>query len=133
MVTARSVLIVDDDTVLSDLYRVKFEGAGYKVSVAHNGQDGIGILSSGIKPDVILLDVMMPVMTGFEFLQEAQHKGIELPLVIMLTNQQEEVDKMRSFAYGADHFIQKAIVTPKDVLAKVEDMLQKSTGSKAAL
>ena len=83
------------------------------------------MLKSGTKPDMILLDVIMPHMDGFEFIQEAKHKELHLPPIIVLTSQQDDIDKMKAFALGADHFVSKAVATPKEILEKIGAMLQK--------
>jgi len=123
MDTPRTALIIDDDAVLTELYRVKLARAGFQVLLASDGAKAIALLSSGAKPDIILLDVVMPTMDGFAFLQEAKHKDIHLPPLIMFTSQQDDIDKMKSFALGATEFVQKATATPKEVLEKIELLL----------
>src|SRR3989344_3343738 len=123
MENERTILIIDDDVVLAELYRVKFVRAGFKVLLASGGEKAMEMLKSGTKPDMILLDVIMPHMDGFAFLQEAKHKELHLPPIIVLTSQQDDIDKMKAFALGADHFVQKATATPKEILEKIETML----------
>src|SRR4051812_6328697 len=118
MADKRTALLIDDDAVLAELYRVKFEKAGFVVRMAENAGKAIELLKGGLKPDIVLLDIIMPGMDGFGFMQEAKHKELPLPPVIVFTSQEDDVDKMKAFAYGATHFVQKATATPKDVLAK---------------
>ncbi len=123
MVRERTILLVDDDAVLAELYRVKFARAGFQVLLASDGQKAIDVLIQGARPDIILLDIVMPHMDGFGFLQEAKHKELRLPPVIVLTSQQDDIDKIKAFAFGANHFVQKATATPKDVLQTIEVVL----------
>ena len=125
-VMAKTALMIDDDAVLRELYRAKFEKAGFTFLIAEDGKKGIEALVGGAKPDVILLDVMMPNMNGFEFMQEAKHKEIPLPPIIVFTSQEGDIDKMKAFAYGATYFVQKATATPWDVLQKAEAFLKQS-------
>lgn len=124
MENERTILIIDDDAVLAELYRVKFARAGFQVLLATNGEKAIEVLKGGARPNIIVLDVIMPHMDGFAFLQEAKHKGLHLPPVIVLTNQEGDVGKVKAFAFGAIHFAQKATATPKEVLEKIESILK---------
>src|SRR3989338_9265771 len=109
----KTILIIDDDAVLSELYRVKFVRAGFTVLQAESGTKAIEILRGSVQPAVILLDLLMPNMDGFAFIQEARHKGLHLPPLIVFTSQGGDIHKMKSFALGAAHFVQKANATPK--------------------
>lgn len=124
MVQTRTILLIDDDAVLSELYRMKLTRAGFTVLLASDGEKAIEILKGGALPDIIILDVIMPHMDGFAFLQEAKHKELALPPVIVLTSQGDDVDKMKSFAFGATQFVHKATATPKDILEKIEAILR---------
>jgi DNA-binding response OmpR family regulator len=116
------IAIIEDDLAIAQMYRMKFEAEGYHVEIAENGKLGLA-LSEQMKPDLILLDLMMPEMNGDEMLEKMRAtdwgKGIK---VIILTNvgEQEAPDKLKSLNVNA--FIVKAEMTPKQVaeLAKKE-------------
>ena len=131
MTAERSILLIDDDGVLRDLYRVKFKRAGFSTLEAGNGQEAITLLAKGAKPDAILLDLIMPVMDGIAFLQEAKHKALTLPPLIVFTSQEGDIDKVKAFAFGANQFVQKATATPKMILEKVEMLLQQKQAAQA--
>jgi DNA-binding response OmpR family regulator len=117
------VLIVEDDPSISNLYKTKLSGAGYDVSTAENGVIGLQQAEKN-SPDIILLDVMMPVMNGFEMLKKLRsNKKFEDTPVIILSNY-GEVDQMtEGFTTGATDYLIKAEHTPSDVLGIVEDTL----------
>jgi DNA-binding response OmpR family regulator len=116
------IAIVEDDLAIAQMYRLKFEAEGYKVEIAENGKLGLG-LAEQMKPDLILLDLMMPEMNGDEMLEKmrATDWGKNIP-VIILTNvgEQEAPDKLKSLHVRA--YIVKAEMTPKQVaeIAKKE-------------
>ena len=122
----RKILIIEDDSFLSDMYATKFQMRGYIVGLAKNGREAIKEIKKE-KPDIILLDVLMPQMDGFEFLENFKKKKKfgNIP-VIILTNlgQKREVEK--GLNLGADDYIIKAYFTPKEVVEKVENLLNRS-------
>jgi CheY-like chemotaxis protein len=78
-----SILVVEDDTDLRDCVREELEDAGFHVSTAGNGREGLELLDRGHRPCLILLDLMMPVMTGYEFLAELRGRDADIPVVVM--------------------------------------------------
>ena len=117
------IAIVEDDLAISQMYRIKFESEGFEVETAENGKLGLD-LAENMKPDVILLDLMMPEMTGDEMLEKlrASEWGKDIK-VIILTNmgEQEIPDKVRKL--GVSSFILKADMTPKQVAELVKKQL----------
>jgi len=117
------VAIVEDDQAISQMYRFKFEAEGYEVDTAENGKIGLA-LAQKMKPDIILLDLMMPEMTGDEMLAKlratAWGKNIK---VIILTNkgEQEIPDAVREL--GVTAVILKADMTPRQVAEVVKKHL----------
>lgn len=109
------IAIVEDDLAIAQMYRLKFEAEGYKVEIAENGRLGL-MLCEQMKPDLVLLDLMMPEMNGDEMLEKMRAtdwgKGIK---VIILTNvgEQEAPDKLRTL--NVETYIVKAEMTPKQV------------------
>jgi DNA-binding response OmpR family regulator len=120
---ATKIAIVEDDEAISQMYRIKFEAEGYTVETAANGKLGLE-LAQAMRPDIVLLDLMMPVMTGEEMLARLRKtdwgKSIK---VIILTNrgEQEIPDEVRSL--GVDAIILKAAMTPRQVAELVKSKL----------
>ena len=121
---ATSVLIVEDDHHIAGLLQMYLEKEGYAVTVAHDG--GIGLEKfRAIKPDLVLLDVMMPVMDGWTVCRAIRSES-QTP-VIMLTAKSETDDKVQGLRSGADDYITKPFEM-KEVLARIEAVLRRSGG-----
>ncbi|HSX16912.1 MAG TPA: response regulator [Patescibacteria group bacterium] len=121
------VAIIEDDAAISQMYRIKFEAEGYEVETAENGKLGLE-LTKEMKPDIILLDLMMPVMTGEEMLAALRKTdwGKDIK-VIILTNRGEQEIPPEVRELGVDALILKAAMTPRQVAELVKAKL---TGSK---
>ena len=121
----QKILIIEDDSFLSEMYATKLTQAGYKVEIAGDGQIGMTKIKEG-QPDLVLLDIVLPKMDGFDLLKEikASEQLKQVP-VILLTNlgQKNEVEK--GLALGADAYIIKAHYTPAAVVAKIKEVLNK--------
>ncbi len=114
-----SVLLVDDDRFLLDMYAMKFKGAGCSVEAISDPAAALEKLRGGFAPDIILLDIIMPVVNGFEFLETVRKENLtKSSFIIMLSNQgaQEDIDK--ATALGAAGYIIKASSIPSEVLAQ---------------
>jgi two-component system alkaline phosphatase synthesis response regulator PhoP len=119
------ILIVDDDSFLRDMYKVKFESNGFSVVLVSNGTDALSKLREGLEPDVILLDIIMPTMDGLELLKELNKENlIKKSVVVMLTNQAESEEE--SMKLGAKGFIVKAMAIPSEVVERVTDIYKKN-------
>ncbi len=120
---AQKVAIIEDDMAISQMYRLKFETEGYEVQTAENGKLGLE-LAETFKPDIILLDLMMPEMTGDEMLVELRKKtwGKNVT-VIILTNMGEEEAPKSLKELGVHSFIVKAEMTPRQVAERVKAAL----------
>jgi two-component system KDP operon response regulator KdpE len=101
---SNSILVIDDDPTLLELLRAHLEAAGYRALVATDGPGGLQ-MASYEKPDLIILDVMMPGMDGWEVCELLRKKS-DLP-IIMLTAKGEELDKLRGFHLGVDDYVTK--------------------------
>jgi DNA-binding response OmpR family regulator len=114
------IAIIEDDQAISQMYRIKFESEGYQVETAANGKLGLE-LTEKMKPDIILLDLMMPEMTGDEMLAKlrAMSWGKDIK-VIILTNmgEQEAPESIKSM--NVRRFIVKAEMTPRQVAEMVK-------------
>jgi DNA-binding response OmpR family regulator len=115
------VLIVDDDFRLREMVRMVLENRGYSVEEAVNGQDGVQKVKLSV-PDLILLDVMMPVMDGFSACQEI--RSFSTCPIIMLTAKGEDYDQVKGFGLGADDYVVKPF-TPMVLAARIEAVLRR--------
>ena len=121
---AISVLIVEDDRNIAELLQMYLEKEGYSVTVAGDGGQGLAKFHA-IQPDLVLLDVMMPVMDGWSVCRAIRTES-QTP-VIKLTAKGETDDKVAGLRSGADDYITKPFEM-KEVLARIEAVLRRSTG-----
>ena len=121
---AISVLVVEDDRNIAGLLQIYLEKEGYAVTVAYDGGQGLQKFRT-IQPDLVLLDVMMPVMDGWTVCKNIRAES-QTP-VIMLTAKSETDDKVQGLRAGADDYITKPFEM-KEVLARIEAVLRRSTG-----
>ena len=117
------IAIIEDDPVISQMYRMKFEVDGFDVQLANNGKTGITLVES-FAPDIILLDLQMPEMNGDEALGVIRKNdwGKNIP-VIILTNVGEEESPKQLKALGIHSYIVKANLTPRQVVQHVKEAL----------
>ena len=123
----KTVLIIEDDRFLLDMYVMKFNERGFAVETAFGGQEALAkIQKKSNKPDIVLLDLVMPGIGGFEVLEKIK-TGKLLPnsLVIILSNLGQKEDIDRGLALGADGYIVKASATPTEVVDKVITAIQR--------
>ncbi len=120
------VLLVEDDTMLVDMYVMKFESEGFEVWRGGNGVEGLKLLTEKGVPDILLLDVMMPQMDGFTMLAKVKEnpKWKDVP-VILLTNLGQDQDVKKGITMGANDYLVKANFTPGQVVEKVKALLKK--------
>ena len=120
---AQKIAIIEDDMAISQMYRLKFEVEGYEVETADNGILGLE-LAKTMKPDIILLDMMMPEMNGDEMLTKmrATDWGKDIK-VIILTNRGEEEAPKSIKSLGVLSYIVKADATPRQVAERVKAAL----------
>jgi len=124
---AVSVLIVEDDRNIAELLQMYLEKEGYAVTTAGDGGQGLTKFRA-IKPDIVLLDVMMPVMDGWSVCKTIRAES-QTP-VIMLTAKSETDDKVTGLKSGADDYITKPFEM-KEVLARMEAVLRRASGANA--
>lgn len=120
------VLIIEDDALLSHMYLKVFEAAGYKVTTADNGQDGLDAARAS-RPDVVLLDIMMPKLNGIETLKQfkADDKLKGVPIVV-LTNLAGHNDVELALKLGAVKYLVKSENRPAQVEEVVQGVLASS-------
>jgi len=120
------IAIVEDDAAISQMYRIKFETEGYTVETAENGKLGLE-LAEKMKPNIILLDLMMPIMTGEEMLAKLRKTAWGKKIkVIILTNRGEQEIPDEVHTLGVDAVILKAAMTPRQVAELVKSKLSDS-------
>jgi DNA-binding response OmpR family regulator len=117
------IAIIEDDPVISQMYRMKFEADGFDVELANNGNRGVALVEA-FTPDIILLDLQMPEMDGTEALGIIRKNdwGKEIP-VIILTNLGEEESPKEIRSLGIHSYIVKAELTPRQVVQRVKEAL----------
>ena len=121
----QKILIVEDDTFLANIYKTKFDMEGFKVSTAENGEAG---LNDAIKkkPDIILLDILLPKMDGFAVLERLRaHPQMQKTPIILYSNLAHEDEITRAKTLGATEFIVKANLSPTEMVEKIKQYLQK--------
>jgi two-component system chemotaxis response regulator CheY len=128
--TKESVLLVDDDSFLLDMYALKFKQCGTPVEAVNDPIVALEKLRKGFEPTIILLDVIMPGMSGFEFLETIKKEGLAKDAsVIILSNQGQQEDVDKAMKLGAAGYIIKASAIPSEVCDKALNIargLQKS-------
>lgn len=121
----KKILVVEDDIFISDIYQVKFNQEGFEVAVAVNGLEALKILDN-FRPDIILLDIIMPQMDGIETLKKIKNdeKWKNIP-IIMLTNISEKEKVEESEKIGVNDYLVKSQFTPSEVVEKVNTLLNR--------
>lgn len=123
-----TILLVEDDKFLEDIFSTRLQNEGFNVIVAGDGEVGLK-LASEKHPHLILLDIILPQMDGWEVLEKLQ--GLELVKdipVILLTNLGHEEDVEKGLKSGAAGYLIKAQYTPTEVINKVKEVLEKRYG-----
>jgi CheY-like chemotaxis protein len=122
----KKILIVDDDTFLLDMYALKFNQNNFEVYTASLAREAIEKLKRGLLPDVLLMDIIMPEMNGFEMLAEINKENLcKDCLKIVLSNKSEQRDIDEGNQLGVAGYIVKANSTPAEVISQVKDILEK--------
>lgn len=119
----KKILIVDDDTFLLDMYALKFKNKGFEVVTSASGMDAMAKLKKdGYRPDIIVVDIVMPQMDGFELVQNIHKEfGVESKaVIILLTNQSQSSDIEKAKKLGVHGYIVKASSIPSEVVDEVE-------------
>ncbi len=120
----KKIAIIEDDQAISQMYRMKFENEGYDVETAENGKIGLELIEK-MRPDMILLDIMMPIMNGDEMLAELRKEswGKNIKVMVLTNIGEQELPKSLA-ALGVLDIILKAELTPRQVADKVKVELQ---------
>ncbi len=118
-----SILNIEDDPSMLRGLKDNFEFSGYQVNTASNGEDGLN-KSLDLKPDLIVLDLMLPGINGYEICRTVREEGLEMP-IIMLTAKSEESDIVLGLNLGADDYVTKPF-SIKELLARANSLLRRS-------
>ncbi len=119
------VLIIEDDSYILEMYKMKFEASNFEVDSASDGIMGLEILKKR-RPDIILLDIIMPKMDGFSVLKTIKSDPAlaKIP-VVLLTNSGQRKNIEKGLKLGAAHYMVKAYFTPTEVVKKIKEILEK--------
>ncbi len=120
----KNINIIDDDQLLTELLRFKIIAAGYNVTIANDANEGYEQIRN-IKPDLIILDAMMPGMSGFQMLQilKEDDENKDIP-VIMLTMKKQEKDILKAFKLGVSDYLTKPFI-PDELIVRLENCMNK--------
>jgi DNA-binding response OmpR family regulator len=118
----KTILVVDDDMVNLTILKTLISGAGYSVLTAENGREALTVAGKNA-PDLIILDIMMPEMNGYDFMRV--HRADHDTPIIMLTAKVEDDDKVIGLELGADDYVTKPF-KPRELMARVRNVLRRA-------
>lgn len=123
----KTILLVEDDQILLRMYSKKFETEGYEVLAASDGEEGLKILQDGtVMPNIILADVMLPKMNGFDFLTavKKEEKTKAIPVILLTNLGGGAQDREKGKALGAVDYLVKSEITPTQIVEKVKTIIK---------
>ena len=122
--SSSEILVIEDDADISELVQYNLERQGFKVHTAHDGEQGLN-QAQGLKPDLIVLDIMLPGISGLKVCQKLKenHKTAQIPIV-MLSAKGEEHDIVTGLELGADDYVAKPF-SPNELIARVRSVLRR--------
>ncbi|MFD2170117.1 winged helix-turn-helix domain-containing protein [Tumebacillus lipolyticus] len=118
------VLVVDDEESISKLVEYNLQQAGFEVLTADTGTKALAIMAETPRPDLVVLDLMLPGIGGMELCQRLRKEGISTP-IIMLTAKDDEVDRILGLEMGADDYVTKPF-SPRELVARVKAVLRRA-------
>jgi DNA-binding response OmpR family regulator len=124
--SAQKVLIVDDEPNIIQLEKMYLERDGYKVIAASDGRMALEIIKSQ-EPDLVVLDVMLPIIDGFEVCRRLRSSGHPIP-IIMVTARDDDIDKILGLELGADDYLTKPF-NPRELVARVRAVLRRGVAN----
>ncbi len=125
------ICIVDDDPFLLDMYNLKFQQAGYEVSCFTDSGKSLESLRNDGKYDIVLLDLVMPKIDGFEVLKTIREENLcgDDVIIVILSNQGQDKDIARAEEFGIDGYLIKANTLPSEVLEYVHNLVNEKKGN----
>jgi DNA-binding response OmpR family regulator len=128
----KKILVVEDEQMLAKIIGMKLEEEKYEVAHAYDGEEAYQMLSKdGASFDLVLLDLLLPKMGGFEVMEQMKKEGKALPKIIVFSNFAQKADVERAHTLGAMDYIVKAAFSPAEILSKIEAVFEAESGSKA--
>lgn len=124
MAKKASILLIEDEEMIATMYRTKFSMEGQTITTAADGAEGLEKAKT-LKPDIILLDIILPKLDGFAVLRELKKDPAtkDIP-VLLLTNLGQDDDIRKGKELGADDYFVKSNHTPAEIVAKVREMMK---------
>ena len=119
----KTILLVEDDPFLIDIYTTKFKEAGFEVSVAEDGEEALRKIQEE-KPDLLLLDIVLPCIDGWEILERIKNQNLKGFKIVVLSNLGQKDDIERGMRLGVDKYLVKAHLTPSKVVEEIETTLE---------
>ncbi len=121
----KSILIIEDDSFLANIYKNKFEAEGFKVYTETDGQSGLASFEKKV-PSLVLLDVLLPKLDGFSIIKKAKSsKKLKHIPIVLLTNLGHKDDVKKGMDLGAEDYLIKAHFKPSETVNKVKNILNK--------
>ncbi len=119
-----NVLVIEDNKILNQAYRLILEKEGHTVRVAFNGKEGLELIKNN-NPRLILLDMLMPTMNGLDFLKKYKPRKHPETAVIVLSNLNEDSEIKEALKLGAREYILKATTSPKELITRIDEITEK--------
>lgn len=120
----KKILIVDDDSFLVDMYTLKFSKFNFSVTGALSAKEALDKIRSGFVPDIILIDVVMPEIDGFDFMEKMKEENLAKDSIkIILSNRGQQTDIVKGESLGAAGYVVKASSTPTEVIEKINEII----------
>ena len=116
----KTVLVVEDESPLANMYKIAFELKNIEVDIASDGASAIAKVLR-FKPDLVLLDIMMPKVNGFEFLQAIRKNSSLQPQIVVNSNLEQKDDEQTATDLGANFYLRKSKYTAREIVSKVEN------------
>ncbi len=118
----KSILLIEDDSFLSNIYVIKLEEAGFEVDTLLEGERAIETIKNK-KPDLILLDIVLPDISGWEILEKIKNDSEIKSKVIIISNLGQKDEKEKGMELGADHYLVKAYYTPTELVGEIKKII----------
>lgn len=129
----KQILVVEDEQMLARIIDMKLREEQYDVKHAYDGAEAYQVLSDAeYKPDLVLLDLLLPKMSGFEVLEKLQAEQKPLPRVIIFSNFAQQADVEKAKQLGAIDYIVKAAFSPAEIMTRIQEILNQTTEGSAA-
>ena len=121
---SRTIMLVDDDHFLLNMYSIKFKASGFDVHLAAGADEALNALHGGLEPELIMLDIVMPGMDGLELLTKIRAEKLATNAkIVMLSNQSQQADIDRAKSLGVVGYIVKATTIPSEVVNEAQKVL----------